>query len=97
MDSPTALALMNLAEALADSVVLSDLAQSEAIDAAAAVIGPVVDCDPEAAAQAARALRGLAARARNEVDSAASTIAADIIRVALSTHQHPKNGEDDGI
>jgi hypothetical protein len=68
-------------------VILANQAQDDAIDAAARLISPAVDADPEAAAQAARALRGLAARAANEVDAAASSIAADIINVALRTHQ----------
>lgn len=96
MTSATALSLVNLAEALADSVVLADQDQEAAIDTAARLIGPAVECDPEAAAQAARALRGLAARAGNEVEAAASGIAAEIIRVALKTHQHHEVKESHG-
>lgn len=83
--SATALSLINLAETLADSVVLSGKSLDDALDDAARVIGCAVDCDSEAAAKAARALRGLAARAPNEVSADAFNIAADVIQRALTT------------
>lgn len=94
--SATALSLMNLAETLANSVALSGKAFDDAMDAAARVMGSAVDCDPEAAAQAVRILRSLAARADNEAAADAHHLAAEVIQRALSTHQHPKNGETDG-
>jgi hypothetical protein len=76
---------MNLAEALADSVVLSGKSLDAALDDAARVIGAAVDCDPNAAAQSVRILRGLAAHADNEATSDAHNLAAEVIQRALST------------